>query len=166
MDVNERAVEEWKRRTDGFDRVRTTLERTREAKSAAEIAESAFVSEKTARKHLTRLVDLNRAVSVRDGRTTRYRRDPNTHVIDRISELRREQSHEALVDGIQRLRSDIEGFRERYCVEDAEELAIQLEPGEPDEAWMDLSEWQTKERHLAIVQAALSFGRATERIEV
>lgn len=165
MDVNERAIEEWKRRTDGFDRVRTTLERTRDGRSAAEIAESAFVSEKTARKHLVRLVDLNRAVTVRDGRTTRYKRDANTHVIDRISELRREQSRDTLVDGIQRMRGDIETFRERYGVEDAEELAIQLEPGDTDEAWMDLSEWQTKERHLALARAALSFGRAADRIE-
>jgi len=165
MDVNERARAEWKRRTDGFDRVRTTLERVHDPRSAAEIAESALVSEKTARKHLTRLVDLGRAVAVQDGRTTRYRRDPDAHVVDRIGELRREHTHDELIDGIRRIRRDIETFRDRYGVEDAGELAVRLEPGDATEAWVDLSEWQTKERHLALAQAALSFGRAADRIE-
>jgi hypothetical protein len=47
MDVNERAREEWKQRIDGFERVQRTLERTREPKSAREIATTALVSEKT-----------------------------------------------------------------------------------------------------------------------
>lgn len=165
MDVNGRAIEEWTARTDGFDRVRTTLERTRERKSAPEIAEEAFVSEKTARKHLDRLADLGRAVTTQDGRTTRYGRDPDTHVIERVTELRREHTRDSLIEGIQRTRNDIESFREKHGTDSAEQLAARLEPGAADEAWMDLSEWRTKERHLALAQAAISFDRAADRIE-
>lgn len=164
MDINERAKEEWTTRTDGFERIATTLERTREPKSASEIADQALVSEKTARKHLDRLVDLGRGSAVQDGRTTRYRRDPDTYITARINELRRDHSREELIDGLQRIRDDIDTFRRRHGVDSAEELSVRLEPG-ADEGWIDLSEWRTKERRLALVQVAISFDRAADSVE-
>jgi hypothetical protein len=165
MDVNEEAREEWVARTDGFERVKTTLEATQQLKSAGEIAEEALVSEKTARKYLQRLVDLNAASIIQDERTTQYTRDTDAVIAQRIRELRTDHSRDELIDGIQRMRREIESFREKHDVDSSTELAMTLESGERDTAWQDLSDWQTTEQNLSLAQAALSFERAAERIK-
>lgn len=165
MDVNDRARQRWKRETDGFDRVRSVLETTREPASSAAIAEDALVTEKTARKHLERLVELGVAASEQDGRTTTYRRDPDAAVTRRVRELRAEHTRDELVDGIARLRDELSAYRERFDADSAAELAATLDPGGADEPWSELSAWRTTERNLALVQAALSFDRAADRVE-
>lgn len=75
MYIDEQAREEWVARTDGFERVKATLETTQQPTSAGDIADEALVSEKTARKYLQRLADLNAASIIQDERTTRYTRD-------------------------------------------------------------------------------------------
>jgi predicted ArsR family transcriptional regulator len=166
MGIDERAREEWVARTDGFERVKTTLETTRQSKSAGEIADEALVSEKTARKYLQRLADLNAASVIQDERTTRYKRDTDAFIAQRIRELRTDHSRQELIDGIQRMRAEIESFREKHDVDSSTELAMSLESGERDEAWEDLSDWRTTERNLSLAQAALSFDRAAERVKV
>lgn len=165
MDVNDRARERWKAETDGFDRVRAVLETTREPASAADVADEALVTAKTARKHLERLVELGVVASEQDGRTTRYRRDPDAAVTRRIRTLRAEHTRAELLDGIERLREECRGYRERFGVDSPEELAVTVEPGTADERWAALSSWRTTERNLALAQAALSFDRARDRVE-
>lgn len=165
MDVNERARETWTERTDGAERVRSVLERTREPESAAEIAERALVSEKTARKHLERLAEMGIGRAVQDGATTRYERDPEAELYRRIRELRDEYDRGGLLDLIERLRGEVEAYREQHGVDTPEALAAGLPAGDADAAWQDLSEWRTAERDLAFAQAALSFDRAADRVE-
>lgn len=166
MGPNERAREEWRERTDGFERVRATVERTREPATASEIGDRALVSEKTARKYLDRLVDLGVATAETDGRTTRYARDADALVARRVRELRRGHTDAELLDAIEDVRAEIERYREHHGVDSPEELAALLDPGTADDAWRDLSEWRTAERNLALAQAAVSFGRAADRVEV
>lgn len=166
MDPNDRARERWREHTDGFERVKATVERTNEPASAGEIADRALVAEKTARKYLDRLVDLGVATAETDGRTTRYARDTDALVARRVRELRRDHTDAELLDAIDDVRAEIREYRERYGVDSPEELAAVLDPGDPDDAWRDLSEWRTAERNLALAQAAVSFGRAADRVEV
>lgn len=166
MGIDEQAGEEWIARTDGFDRVKMTLEATQQPKSAGVIADEAMVSEKTARKYLQRLVDLNAASAIQDERPTRYKRDTNAFIAQRIRELRTDHSRQELIDGIQRMRTEIESLRERHGVDSSTELAMTLDSGECDEAWMDLSDWQTTEQNLSLAQAALSFEQVAEQIKV
>ena len=63
------------------------MSRTHEPQSAAEIARSAHVSESTARKHLDRLADLGLALAVQDGRVTRYERDDDHYLLERVRDL-------------------------------------------------------------------------------
>lgn len=165
MDVNDRTREEWIERTDGFERVRTTLEATTEPASAGDVAERAAVSEKTARKYLQRMADLGVATTERDGQATLYRRSTEHVVSRRIDELRADHTRRELLDGIQRLREKVLEYRSAHGVDTAEELAVSLDPGDPDEAWHDLAEWRTVERNLALAQAALAVERAAERLE-
>lgn len=163
MALNERAREEWIERTDGFERVRTTLETTTEPASASDIAERAAVSEKTARKYLQRMVDLGVAETEQDGRTTLYHRDAANQVFRRIDELLADHTRQELVDAIQQMREEVLDYRRAHGVDTAEELAVSLSSGDPDGAWHALSEWRTVERNLAIAQAALAVERAVER---
>lgn len=163
MDVNDRAREAWTERTDGFDRVRSVLETTRQPTAASEVADAAEVTEKTARKHLERLVDLGVATAVQDGRTTRYRRDPEAWVTRRIRELRADHDREELVDAIAEMREEVQAYRRAHDVDSPEALAATLDPA--DDAWADLAAWRSTERNLALAQAALSVDRATDRVE-
>lgn len=56
-DINEHARVEWRAETTPFERVHEVVEQTREAQSAAEIADRALVSEPTARRHCEALVN-------------------------------------------------------------------------------------------------------------
>lgn len=164
MDVNEAATEQWLETTDGFERVQSVLRQTREPTRVAEIAERAHVSETTARKHLTRLADLGAATTRQDGRTTLYERNEEYHLIRRVQELQREHTRGELFDGIREMKADIREYRERYGVEDPEELALDLN-GEETEAWDTISEWEGTRRNLALAQTALSYKRTRELVE-
>ena len=154
-----------KKGADGFERVQRTLERTREPRSAREIATAALVSEKTARKHLERLTDLDVATATQEGRTTRYKRDADAFLAKQVRDLRAEHSKADLVAEIERMRAEIEALRETHGVDSSAELAMALEPEDTDEAWLSLSDWRTTERNLTLAQAALSFERAAEQVE-
>lgn len=68
--INEVVTEDWKSETTPFERIYEVLEHTHNGQSAAEIAERAFVSEPTARRHLDALVTTGFAATAQDGRTT------------------------------------------------------------------------------------------------
>lgn len=163
MDVDDRAREAWKAQTDGFDRVRSVLGTTRAPVSAGEIADEALVTEKTARKHLERLVELGVATSTQEGRTTHYVRDEGHHVTRRIRELATDHTRAELLSGIERMRSDIETYRERFDVDTPEEYAFDL--GDESEDWTVLHDWEGTRRNLALAQAALAYGRARDLAE-
>lgn len=187
MDVNEAATSEWVAETDGFERVRSVVRQTRDPASAAEIADRARVSETTARKHLERLVDLGAAAEEREGRTTRYRRDADHHVVRRIRELQREHSRSELLESIREMKAEIRAFREEYGVESPEELAIGLEGDDvgtlgdgddasasghrtepetegPDEPWDVIAEWEATRENLSLAQTALAYDRTRDLV--
>lgn len=162
-DINERAEEQWKEMTTGAERVESIVKQTYDPASADEIAERAFVSEPTARKYLTQLVDRDIAETIHSGRTTRYKRNERTLLNTRIKEVQREHTHEELIDGIQRLKEKLQEYRETYDVESPEELAIRLDSNE--EGWGDISRWRSTQKDLAIAQAALSYDKAYRLVE-
>ena len=167
FDPNEEAIEEWIATTDGFDRVEAIIEETRESKTAAEVAERAHVSESTARKHLVRLVRLNTANTIKSGQTTRYVRNEDRYLMDRVQERQRNRTNNELVREIEELKAEIRSYRERYGVESPEELAAtgEFEKG-PADPWSEVTEWQATRGALAVAQAALSFKRARDLTEV
>ena len=89
-DVNEQVKAEWKDDTTPFERVYEIVEQTHDGQSAAEIAERAFVSDPTARRHCKALVNTGSAEAEQDGRTTLYKRNSDRVLLSRIRELREE----------------------------------------------------------------------------
>ena len=124
FDPNDAAIETWTEETDGFDRVEAVVSRTGEPQSATEIAESAHVSESTARKHLDRLADLGLALATQGGRVTRYERDDDHYLLKRVQDLQCSQTREELVESIEELQTEVEGYRHKYGVEAPEDLAL------------------------------------------
>lgn len=161
--INDRVKDDWTEETTGAERIETVLETTREPTSVADFAEQALVSKPTARKYLQDLVDKGIAEAVQDGRTTKYKRNEEEFLQQRIQELRNSHSNEELIEGINEMKQQLQQYRDEYGVETPEELARQLDADEP--GWLDLGEWRTTRRNLAIAQAALSFDEAYRLIE-
>lgn len=162
-DVNEAVVDEWIDDTTPFERVYAVVRRTYDAQSAAEIADRARVSPTTARKHLRTLSDVGEVAAERDGQTTRYRRSKTAIVTERAQHLLSERTTEELATGIAEMKSRIRGWRDEYGVETPEEFARELDVEDADtERGAVLTEWQTTRRNLALAQAALAIGEASD----
>lgn len=154
------AREEWRSQTTALERIQQVVERTTSSKTAAGIADEALVSEPTARKHLQSLIDTGVATAFEEPEATRYARNEDTLLYQRIRDLAAEQSREELLETVQRLKSQIRELEEAHDATSPEELVTQLESDAPSAAWTDVSEWQTAERDLHIVQAAINYRRA------
>jgi DNA-binding transcriptional ArsR family regulator len=155
-DINDAVVEEWKAETTPFERVQEVIRSTSTPQYAREVGERARVSEPTARTHLKRLAKTGHAETVETGQGTQYKRSRQTIAMSRIVELHREVSREELVDGIKRLRSDVNDLQDRFGATDPDDLAIQIEAGDAEEAWKAVTEWRSLEENLDIAKAALA----------
>lgn len=155
-DLNEAVVAEWKAETTPFERVQTVVRSTYSPQYAREIGERARVSEPTARSHLKSLVNTGHAKAVEASQGMQYKRSPQAVAIERISELHRELSRDALVDGIRRLRERITEFQDRFDVIDPDDLVLQMEHGATENTWDVVTEWRSIEEDLDIANAALA----------
>lgn len=153
-DVNKAAIDEWKADTTTFDRVRHVIDVTTEPQVVSTIAERAHVSEPTARKYLAALAETGRVKAVNTDSGTRYMRAPQMLAMRRISAIHREHTKSEIRDAIHDLKAERSDFQEQYDVNDVDELAIELDPG--DDGWQDVTRWQQVEQNLEIAQAALS----------
>ncbi|WP_135365037.1 winged helix-turn-helix domain-containing protein [Halosimplex halophilum] len=162
-DINEHVEEEWKAETTPFERVYEIIEQTHEGQSAAELAERALVSEPTARRHCKSLVNTGFAETEQDGQTTLYKRNSDRVLMTRIRELREEADREELLEGIERMKTEIRGYEDDYGVLSPEELARELDPDDT-EGWDDLTAWKTTRQNLAIAQAALAYDEANHQL--
>lgn len=151
---------EWKASTTALERIQQVVEGTKTPKTASEIAEEALVSEPTARKHLESLVEVGRARADTDGRATRYARNEDTLLYQRIRELATTQSRQELTDGIQRMRRRIRELEDEYDAVSPDDLASTID--DTESPWEAVSEWRTTERNLHIAQAALNYKRARD----
>lgn len=161
-DINEHVEAEWKAETTPFERIYEVIEGTHEAQSAAEIADRALVSEPTARRYLETLVNTGFAATVRDGRTTRYKRDEDRILMTRIRELRESASRDDLLEGIRRMKAELWEYEDEYEAISPEELARNLSGD--DDGWDDVTTWKTTRRNLAVAQAALAYDEASDQL--
>lgn len=162
-DINEHAREAWKAETTPFERVYEVIEEAHEGASAAEVAERALISEPTARRHCTALVNTGFAATESEGRTTLYKRDPDRVLMTRIRELRETASREEIVERVREMKHDLRAYETEYDAQSPEALARDL--GSKDTSgWNDLTDWQTTRRNLAIANAALAYDEASHEL--
>ena len=164
-DVNKQVKADWKDDTTPFERVYEIIEQTHEEQSAAEVADRAFVSEPTARRHCKTLANTGFAETEPDDQTTLYRRNSDRILMSRIHQLRDEADRTELLDGIKEMKAEIRRYEGRYDVVSPEELAQKLDAGETD-GWDDLTAWRTTRQNLAVAQSALAYDEASHQLAV
>lgn len=167
-DVNAAVGDEWREQTTPYERVREVVSHTYEPASAEAVADDALTSPKTARKHLETLAS-DGFVTTTTGETggTRYRRSPDSLVVEQASDLLSEVSVEELEQRASEMRHKLREFQDRYDARSPDELSVDLsnetldgsaERADPDPS--TLTEWRTTRRNLALANAALSIANA------
>ncbi|MDY6776100.1 MAG: winged helix-turn-helix domain-containing protein [Halobacteria archaeon] len=160
-DINEEVEEDWVEETDGGERVGTVIRNTTEPKTVKKIAEECHVTQKTARKHLDRLVDYGVAEKIHTGEGVKYRRDPNWYVLQEISFVIENNTKAEIEEGIHELRNEIEEYRHEYDSDSPEDLLNELDVAdseeEAEEVWQDYYDWRSTEKSLKVSKMALQF---------
>ncbi|GAA0272190.1 winged helix-turn-helix domain-containing protein [Halobacterium noricense] len=160
--VNDVVEEEWIEETTPFERVYEIIRTTYDPASAGEIADRARVSATTARKHLRTLESAGEVTPSQDGQTTCYRRSETAIVTEHAQSLLAELSPEEIASGIADMKGQIQEWREEYGVDSPEEFARELDVDDVDSDYGALlTEWQTTRRNLALAQATLAIGEAS-----
>lgn len=164
-DLDDFVRADWSERKTARQRVREVIVRATDELSVADVAELADVSEPTARKKLNELADEGTvlAASTNSGRV--YRRDPDWYRIRRIRDLA-QKPQTALETTLRRLDGEIEDYREKYGVDDPEELILSDGPLD-DETWEDISHWRTASvdrQYLRLAVQYASLQRSEERL--
>jgi predicted ArsR family transcriptional regulator len=164
-DINQAVRDEWKAETTPYERVRAVISRTYTPTDVETLATDACTSPKTARKHLTALVD-DGFVDTEPGAhgATLYHRSTESLVVEQAAAILSELSPEELRDRITDLREQVVDFQQTYSVQSPEELTVErtnelLDGSERDRTLPDdetVREWQTTRRNLAFANAALS----------
>ena len=115
-------VEAWSEQTSALDRVISvalTLDRPR---TAGWVADEAQVTEKTARSHLERLVELHALVESTAHGTTTYSVDQAYQRFTRLSSLVRKYDRRELEEMVVSAKEDIEEIQAEYDVESPDDL--------------------------------------------
>lgn len=155
-DVNDAAVEEWKRETTTRERIKSVAIRTTEPTAVSEIAATARASEPVVRDELAELVAIGLVEKIDSARGARYKRNDQMYVYQQVLDLQKEYDEDELVEELQRLKQTVNDIRTTYEVESPAELAQQLSPDDQD-GWDDHRRWQTAEKNLYLAKAAISF---------
>lgn len=164
-----RGIERWIDATSAFDRVRSIAFSLQQPQTAGRIAEQAHVSEKTARGHLERLVEMDILLADRENGPTTYYPDPGYMRYREVRTLAREHDRDELVDIVGTLKGDIESWRDRFGVETPDELRASVaEASVPEDEVYErqriADDWEYTEHRLGLIKDALTqYERLTAR---
>ena len=161
--VNQAAVEEWKRETTTRERIRSVVQRTQEPTAVSKIADRAHASEPVVRDTLGDLVDIGLVEMIETGQGTLYKRNDQMYIYRQVVDLQETYDEDELVTKLQDLKETVNSFRKRYNVESPMELAQQLDPDDTD-GWEDHTTWQTAQKNLYLAKAAISFSDARKAL--
>lgn len=150
------STEVWKKHTGPFDRVRSVSQSLSTPRTASWIAAEANVSERTARDHLNRLVEMTVLLEFDDNGTTTYTPDPIFQRFQVVRELLDEHDQDGLLDLKEDLHARIETWQDEYGVtspENLRELATGTDSTEQaTEIRRIAAEWDVTNYHLGIVE--------------
>jgi len=168
-DESNRGTERWVEETSAFDRVRSVAFALQQPRTAGQIAESAHVSEKTARDHLRRLVEMDVMLEETGAGPTTYYPDPAYMRYREVRTLAREHDRDELTDIVATLKRDIEEWREEFDVETPDELRASVADADVSEEEVYerqkiAEDWEYTEHRLGLIKDALDeYDRLTSR---
>ena len=165
----DRGKETWIDETTAFDRVRSVGFTLQQPRTARQIAEDAHVSEKTARSHLQRLVEMDIMLAETGVGPTTYYPDPAYMRYREIRALAREHDRDELTEIVARLKGDIEEWRDEFDVETPDELRASVADADVSkrevyERQRVAEDWVYTEYRLELLKDALAqYDRLTAR---
>jgi predicted ArsR family transcriptional regulator len=168
-DESNRGTERWVEETSAFDRVWSVAFALQQPQTAGQIAESAHVSEKTARDHLGRLVEMDVMLKETGEGPTTYYPDPAYMRYREVRTLAREHDRDELTDIVATLKRDIEEWRDEFDVETPDELRASVADADvSEEAVYErqkiAEDWEYTEHRLGLIKDALAgYDRLTTR---
>ena len=168
-DESNRGTERWVEETSAFDRVRSVAFALQQPRTAGQIAESAHVSEKTARDHLRRLVEMDVMLEETGEGPTTYYPDPAYMRYREVRTLAREHDRDELTDIVATLKRDIEEWRDEFDVETPDELRASVADADVSEESVYerqqiAEDWEYTEHRLGLIKDALDeYDRLTTR---
>lgn len=168
-DESGRGIERWIEETSAFDRVRAVAFTLQQPQTASHIAEHAHVSEKTARGHVQRLVEMDVMLEVTGNGPTTYYPDPAFMRYRETRTLAREHSRDELTAIVATLKADIETWREKYDVTTPDELRASVANDDVSEQEIYqrqtvVEDWEYTEYRLELIKDALTqYDRLTAR---
>ncbi len=168
-DEHERGTERWIEETSAFDRVRSVTFSLQQARTAGGIADSAHVSEKTARGHLQRLVEMDVLLAQEGEGPTTYYPDPGFVRYREVRTLAREHDRDELVEIVGTLKGDVEDWQAAFGVETPAELRASVADADVSEEEVYerqrvAEDWEYTEHRLDLLKDALAgYDRLTAR---
>ena len=168
-DESNRGTERWVEETSAFDRVRSVAFTLQQPRTAGHIAESAHVSEKTARGHLQRLVEMDVLLAETGQGPTTYYPDLAYMRYREVRTLARDHDRDELTDIVATLKRDIEAWREKFDVETPDELRASVADEDVSEQEVYerqkiAEDWEDTEHRLGLIKDALGrYDRLTAR---
>lgn len=169
LDESNPGTERWIEETSAFDRVRSVAFTLQQPRTAGQIAESAHVSEKTARGHLQRLVEMDVMLEETGEGPTTYYPDPAYIRYREVRTLAREHDRDKLTDIVATLKSDIEEWRDEFDVDTPDELWASVADEDVSEQEVYerqkiAEDWEYTEHRLGLIKDALAqYDRLTAR---
>lgn len=141
------------------DRLLDVIMQVREPTKVAVIADRVGCDTETAREYLKWFASLG-IVREHSGRPATYERNESYLSWRRVETIRRQHSEEELVEELTQVVERIEAYRERYDAESpgAVSLVDSTHKGSIEDVWGDLSDWQTLERRVDLLDAARQDG--------
>lgn len=154
-------IDRWIEETSAFDRVRSVAFALQRPRTAGQIADEAHVSEKTARGHLKRLVEMDLVLEREGDGPTTYYPDPGYVRYREVRTLVREHDRDDLVEIVGTLKGDVESWRAEFDVETPEELRASVvgdgvTEREVHERQRIAEDWEYTEHRLELLGDALA----------
>jgi len=162
-------VDRWIEETSAFDRVRSVAFALQQPRTAGQIADSAHVSEKTARGHLQRLVEMDVLLEDANDGPTIYYPDPGYMRYRDVRTLARENDRDELTEMVATLKGDLEDWQDEYDVEGPDELRVSVADDDVSQAAVYdrqkvAEDWEYTEHRLGLIRDALAqYDRLTAR---
>jgi len=160
IDDDDTHIEQWKRETDGIDRVISIALTSDRPRTAEQVADEAHVSEATARKHLERLVELHVLSAVEQRGAKTYAPDSAYQRFREVAQLTEEHDREEIQELTVKTQEEIEELEAEYEVSSPEELrakatADETTAAEAREFFQKASQWDQEIHLLSIAEEAL-----------
>ncbi|NLV12198.1 DUF7342 family protein [Haloarcula argentinensis] len=152
-------IQDWKKHTSVYERVKSVATTVSKPRSLSYIADSAHVAEDTARDHLERLVSLNVLLKTEHDDGARYSPDPLHTRIQTLRDLIEGHDRDGLIELKAEVQSRIEEWETEYNADSPDELRAGATETDTASQTRNLrktaSDWELALYRLSVIEDAI-----------